>query len=180
MNRRISLKKFQDEILVKDEMAGRMSMFYAYPTSMLNALIEALSRFMWTPVVSEINLMGIFALKASICEEMIKHKRFDDDNTNMMCLRCMTGLIMLYDNLAPHGAFSKKSEIPITGTCNFLEKNTVIFTFFFSDCIVCLRKFQPMSDISLSTKSLLDSLRYATIHLHDPDTPKAIQDILDN
>ena len=39
--------------------------------------------------------------------------RFEADGTNMMCLRAMTGAIILFDHLHAQGAFIRKSPINV-------------------------------------------------------------------
>jgi hypothetical protein len=112
-------KKHHGEITIKDELANRMSLFFAYPTPMMNVVNETTANFLSQNAnsVPQENLTTALALMASVCEDMVTNKRFSNDNTNMFCLRCMTGAIILYDHLAPSGAFSKKSAIPIKGLC---------------------------------------------------------------
>ena len=116
MNRMKLSKKHHGEITIKDELANRMSLFFAYPTPMMNVINETTSNFLsQNQSVPQDNLTTALALMASVCEDMVTNKRFQKDDTNMFCLRCMTGAIILYDHLHSHGAFSKKSGIPIRG-----------------------------------------------------------------
>jgi len=72
----------------------------------------------------------------------------------------MTGAIILYDHLHSHGAFSKKSGIPIRA------------------CITILKTYQPQSGGS-TTDGLLNALRFTTVHLNDPETPNNIKQLLE-
>jgi len=67
----------------------------------------------------------------------------------------MTGAVILYDHLAPQGAFVKKSPINIKGTITVLKSYT-----------------------ESPTDGLLNALRFTTIHLNDEATPNAIKQML--
>lgn len=56
--------------------------------------------------------------------------RFEADATNMMCLRAMTGAIILFDHLHAQGAFAKKSPINVS---SFIY-NFVLFIFLHFMC----------------------------------------------
>jgi len=73
----------------------------------------------------------------------------------MMCLRAMTGAIILFDHLHAQGAFIRKSPINIKGCINVLKGYT-----------------------ASPTDGLLNALRFTTIHLNDPETPNAIKQLL--
>jgi len=162
LNRMKLSKKHHGEITIKDELANRMSLFFAYPTPMMNVVNETTANFLsQNAAVPQENLTTALALMSSVCEDMVTNKRFNNDNTNMFCLRCMTGAIILYDHLAPFGAFSKKSAIPIKA------------------CITCLKTFKPESGAAMSTDGLLNALRFTTVHLNDPETPNAIKQLLE-
>jgi len=160
LNRMKLSKKHHGEITIKDELANRMSLFFAYPTPMMNVINETTQSFLsQNQSISQDNLTTALALMASLCEDMVTKKRFATDDINMFCLRCMTGAIILFDHLHPHGAFSKKSGIPIRA------------------CITILKTFKPESD--MSTDGLLNALRFTTQHLNDPETPNNIKQLLE-
>jgi len=161
LNRMKLSKKHHGEITIKDELANRMSLFFAYPTPMMNVINETTSSFLsQNQSVPQDNLTTALALMASVCEDMVTNKRFNNDNTNMFCLRCMTGAIILYDHLYQFGAFGKKSAIPIRA------------------CITCLKTFKPEGG-AMSTDGLLNALRFTTVHLNDPETPNNIKQLLE-
>jgi len=162
LNRMKLSKKHHGEITIKDELANRMSLFFAYPTPMMNVVNETTANFLsQNAAIPQENLTTALALMASVCEDMVTNKRFANDNTNMFCLRCMTGSIILYDHLAPSGAFSKKSAIPIKA------------------CITILKTFKAESGAAMPTDGLLNALRFTTVHLNDPETPNAIKQLLE-
>ncbi|XP_040280584.1 CYFIP-related Rac1 interactor A-like isoform X2 [Bufo gargarizans] len=145
---------------VNNEMANRMSLFYADATPMLKTLSNATTKF-----VSENKSLPIedttdcLSTMACVCRVMLEtpgyRSRFTSTETLLFCMRVMVGVIILYDHVHPVGAFAKTSKIDMKG------------------CIKVL-KDQP----STSTEGLLNALRYTTRHLHDDTTSKQIRALL--
>lgn len=157
LNRK-KITKTELNITIRDELANRMSLFFAYPTPMMNVVNETTVKFLsQDSSVPRDNVTTALATMANVCQEMISQKKFQQDATNMFCLRAMTGAVILFDHLHNLGAFSKKSPINIKG-CITVLKNTN----------------QPGS-----TDGLLNALRFTTIHLNDPETPGAIKQLLE-
>lgn len=154
---RMKLSKKDLNISIRDELANRMSLFFAYPTPMMNVINETTVKFLSQGEgVPRENVTNALATMANICQEMVEKKTFENTDTNMFCLRSMTGSIILFDHLHATGAFSRKSPIHIKG------------------CITVLRNINgPAKD------GLLNALRFTTIHLNDPDTPANIRHLLD-
>jgi hypothetical protein len=154
---RMKLSKKDLNISIRDELANRMSLFFAYPTPMMNVVNETTVKFLSQDAgVARENVTQALATMANVCQDMVDKKKFRSDETNMFCLRCMTGSIILFDHLHAQGAFCKKSPI--------LIKN----------CILVLKNFQGGS-----VDGLLNALRFTTIHLNEPDTPNNIKHLLD-
>ncbi|XP_009277091.2 PREDICTED: uncharacterized protein LOC103898537, partial [Aptenodytes forsteri] len=126
---------------VNNEMANRMSLFYAEATPMLKTLSNATTKF-----VSENKTLPIedttdcLSTMACVCRVMLEtpeyRSRFTNTETLLFCMRVMVGVIILYDHVHPVGAFAKTSKIDMKG------------------CIKVL-KDQP----STSTEGLLNALR---------------------
>ncbi|MEE6484357.1 hypothetical protein FKM82_013849 [Ascaphus truei] len=145
---------------VNNEMANRMSLFYADATPMLKTLSSATTKF-----VSENKSLPIedttdcLSTMACVCRVMLEtpgyRSRFTSTETLLFCMRVMVGVIILYDHVHPVGAFAKTSKIDMKG------------------CIKVLKE-QP----STSTEGLLNALRYTTRHLHDDTTSKQIRALL--
>ncbi|XP_057713611.1 CYFIP-related Rac1 interactor B-like [Corythoichthys intestinalis] len=147
---------------VNNELANRMSLFYASATPMLKTLSDATSKFVAdNPDVPVENTTDCLSTMASVCKVMLEtpeyRSRFSNEETLSLCLRVMVGVIILYDHVHPAGAFVKTSNIDMKG------------------CIRLLRE-QPAS----SVEGLLDALRYTTKHLNDEATPKHIRNMLSN
>jgi len=153
---RMKLSKKDLNISIRDELANRMSLFFAYPTPMMKVLSETTVKFLSSDsTVPRDNVTTALATISNICHDMVFQKKFESDGTNMFCLRAMTGAIILFDHLHPQGAFAKKSSINIKGCINVLKSYT-----------------------ASPTDGLLNALRFTTIHLNDPETPNAIKQLL--
>lgn len=155
---RMKLSKKEHNITIRDELANRMSLFFAYPTPMMNTINETTVKFLSSGEggVPRENVTNALATMANICQEMVEKRSFDNKETNMFCLRSMTGSIILFDHLHAAGAFCKRAPIHIKG------------------CITVLKGFDGGP-----TDGLLNALRFTTIHLNDPDTPASIKHLLD-
>ncbi|NWR78748.1 FA49A protein, partial [Centropus unirufus] len=157
---RINNLQLDAESEVNNEMANRMSLFYAEATPMLKTLSNATTKF-----VSENKTLPIedttdcLSTMACVCRVMLEtpeyRSRFTSTETLLFCMRVMVGVIILYDHVHPVGAFAKTSKIDMKG------------------CIKVL-KDQP----STSTEGLLNALRYTTRHLNDDTTSKQIRAML--
>ncbi|XP_055560164.1 CYFIP-related Rac1 interactor A-like isoform X1 [Falco cherrug] len=157
---RINNLQLDAESEVNNEMANRMSLFYAEATPMLKTLSNATTKF-----VSENKTLPIedttdcLSTMACVCRVMLEtpeyRSRFTNTETLLFCMRVMVGVIILYDHVHPVGAFAKTSKIDMKG------------------CIKVL-KDQP----STSTEGLLNALRYTTRHLNDDTTSKQIRALL--
>ncbi|KAJ8272691.1 hypothetical protein GJAV_G00092290 [Gymnothorax javanicus] len=150
----------EDENEVNNEMANRMSLFYAEATPMLKTLSDATLKFVSENSDSPLeNTTDCLSTMASECTVMLEtpeyRSRFASEETASFCLRVMVGVIILYDYVHPAGAFVKSSKIDMKG------------------CIKVLRD-QPPS----SVEGLLNALRYTTKHLNDESTSKQIKSML--
>eukprot|EP01133_Synstelium_polycarpum_P015090 gene15090-17865_t len=154
---RMKLTKKDANIKIRDELANRMSLFFAYPTPMMKVLSETTAKFLSTETtVPRENVTTALATMANVCHDMVDKKKFNSNDINMFCLRAMVGSIILFDHIHAQGAFVKKSSINIKG------------------CIVTLKDHNG----STSTDGLLNALRFTTIHLNDPETPVSIKQLL--
>ncbi|XP_008273934.1 protein FAM49B-like [Stegastes partitus] len=145
---------------VNNELANRMSLFYASGTPMLKTLSDATSKFVSdNPDLPIENTTDCLSTMASVCKVMLEtpeyRSRFTSEETVLFCLRVMVGVIILYDHVHPAGAFVKTSNIDMKG------------------CIRVLKE-QPPS----SVEGLLNTLRYTTKHLNDETTSKQIKNML--
>uniref|UniRef100_A0A8C9U5E7 Family with sequence similarity 49 member A n=1 Tax=Scleropages formosus TaxID=113540 RepID=A0A8C9U5E7_SCLFO len=155
---RINNMNMDIENEVNNEMANRMSLFYAEATPMLKTLSDATTNF-----VSEVTNVNVF-LRTDQSVKMLSSdlpppreytSRFSSEDTLLFCMRVMVGVIILYDHVHPDGAFIKTSKIDMKG------------------CIKVL-KDQPADNV----EGLLNALRFTTKHLNYESTPKNIRAML--
>ncbi|XP_036405346.1 protein FAM49A isoform X1 [Megalops cyprinoides] len=145
---------------VNNEMANRMSLFYAEATPMLKTLSTATTNFVSENKTLPLeNTTDCLSTMASVCKVMLETpeytSRFNSEDTLLFCMRVMVGVIILYDHVHPAGAFTKSSKIDMKG------------------CIKVL-KDQPADNV----EGLLNALKFTTKHLNDETTPKAIRAML--
>jgi len=145
------------DIKIKDELANRMSLFFAYPTPMMKVLTDTTVNFLKSEPcpINKVQVVAGFSLMANVCLDMVEKSRFTNSKTNMFCLRGMTGSIVLVDHIDALGAFHKKSTINVKGAITKLKNFTEV-----------------------STEGLLNALRYTTVHLNDAETPQTIKLLL--
>jgi len=148
------------DLEVNNEMANRMSLFYAHATPMLKTLSDTTSRFVTEnkdlPVE---NTTDCLSTMAKICRAMIENPKyrckFHSEETMLFCLRVMVGVIILYDHVHPIGAFAKSSSIDMKASIKVIRDHA-----------------------QGKVEGLLNALRYTTKHLNDAATPKAIKTLL--
>ncbi|XP_065890759.1 CYFIP-related Rac1 interactor B-like [Dysidea avara] len=149
----------EGEVDMRDDVANRMSLFYAHPTPLLNALSATTKRFV--EMHSELpleNTTDCLSMVACVCRVMTEnpnyYTRFENEETIYFCLRVMVGVIILYDHVHPVGAFAKNAPIDIHKSVKVLK------------------------DHSQKTDGLLNALRFNTKHFNDEQTPKATKTLL--
>ncbi|KAK1172486.1 CYFIP-related Rac1 interactor B isoform X1 [Acipenser oxyrinchus oxyrinchus] len=157
---RINNVPAEGENEVNNELANRMSLFYAEATPMLKTLSDATTKFVSEHKNLPIeNTTDCLSTMASVCRVMLEtpeyRSRFASEETASFCLRVMVGVIILYDYVHPVGAFAKTSKMDMKG------------------CIKVLRDQPPNS-----VEGLLNALRYTTKHLNDETTSKQIRIML--
>ncbi|CAG5927892.1 unnamed protein product [Menidia menidia] len=157
---RINNMNLDIESEVNNEMANRMSLFYAEATPMLKTLSTATTNFVAENKTLPLeNTTDCLSTMASVCKVMLEtpeySSRFSSEDTVLFCMRVMVGVIILYDHVHPNGAFNKSSKIDMKG------------------CIKVL-KDQPADNV----EGLLNALKFTTKHLNDESTPKNIRTML--
>lgn len=110
-------KESFDDIVVKDDLANRMSLFFADATPMMKLITETTVNYLTNDGaennVTRNSVTSGLSLMANVCHDMVLKRRFESNVTNMFCLRTMTGCIILVDHIHPPGAFYKKSPIRV-------------------------------------------------------------------
>eukprot|EP01126_Amoeba_proteus_P012098 TRINITY_DN1496_c0_g1_i9.p1 TRINITY_DN1496_c0_g1~~TRINITY_DN1496_c0_g1_i9.p1 ORF type:complete len:325 (-),score=58.44 TRINITY_DN1496_c0_g1_i9:207-1061(-) len=139
------------KLKVDEELANKMSFFFAYPTPMMKVLIDATTEY---DAAAKPCLVGGLSTLANLCLGNITTTTLDDSKS-ILLLCCMTGCIILVDHLRPEGAFDRKSPIRIRLAISLLKTGT-----------------------SYNTDFLVNSLRFTTLHLNDETTMPAITKLL--
>jgi len=96
-------------ITVKDEDAGAVGLFTADYVPMMNALCRGAAK----AAKDNARVADTLALIANSCLKMIKNRKFENTETNMLCARAMTGAVVLFDHVDASGAFHKRSPLHI-------------------------------------------------------------------
>eukprot|EP01086_Lenisia_limosa_P013278 TRINITY_DN4222_c0_g1_i4.p1 TRINITY_DN4222_c0_g1~~TRINITY_DN4222_c0_g1_i4.p1 ORF type:complete len:311 (-),score=91.08 TRINITY_DN4222_c0_g1_i4:62-994(-) len=143
----------ESELTIDEELANRMSLFYAYPTPMTKCIVDVVTTAFPTSEVQASDLLSALSNIANICYSMVEKKKYTDDEMNLFCLRAMTACIVLFDHVAPEGAFVKKSPIHIKPCVNTLKART-------------------------DTSNLINTIKFTSKHFNDPETPANITALL--
>ena len=139
---------------VNDEVANRMSLFFAYPNPFTKALIDELQR---NKDIPRDELVQVFGLIANACKENANKNESNDPTRkekNFVLFRSMVAAIMFYDYTSPVGVFVGKSEVDVEG------------------CIQALKKYHNEST------DLLNTIRYGTKTFNNDTTPKKIINLM--
>jgi len=135
---------------VNDEVANRMSLFFAYPNPFTKALIDELQR---NKEISRDEMVKVFGLIANACKENANKNESQEQGRkekNFVLFRSMVAAIMFYDYTSPIGVFVPRSDVDMEG------------------CIQALKKYQNEST------DLLNTIRYGTKTFNNETTPKKI------
>ena len=132
---------------VNEDVANRMSLFFAYPNPFTKALIDEFGRM----DVSREHLGRCFALVANACRAMAeRHARPAERKEAFALFRAMVAAILFYDYVSPHGVFVKKSEVDVVA------------------CIMALRRHDG------DAADMLNTIRYGTHSFSADTTPRRV------
>jgi len=147
------LPKFQKhpDIKIKDDDASGMALFTAEHIPMNSCINKAGA----AAAGQDPEVSNVLATLAMSCANMLKAKRFSNERTNVLCARAMTGAIVMFDNIDPLGAFSKRSPINV------------------KVCVQLLKREFPPKDFN----PLLNAIHYSTKNFND--APQGTQNLFD-
>ncbi|RDD41336.1 Protein FAM49A [Trichoplax sp. H2] len=151
----------EETVEMSMDTANRMSLFYASPTPMLKMLSNATTKFVAENQSIPIENTTLYlSTLANTLKNMISNPKYSSNFTSeseiQFSICVMVGVIILYDHVHPFGAFSKKSDIDVTGAIKVIKSN------------------------NLNNKQhLLDALRFSTVHYGDESTPKSVKYLLE-
>lgn len=135
---------------VSEELANRMSLFFAYPNPFTKALIDEFTKN--ENLGPREHVTRCFALVANACRAMAE--RGGPPDTVLPLFRAMVAAILFYDYAHPLGVFVKKSDVDVVA------------------CVMALKRYEG------DTMDLLNTIRYGTHTFNSEMTPKKIIDIL--
>jgi len=141
------------DVKVKDDEASGMALFTAEHIPMMSTLAKTTKNYTESAGSQE-SVSNLLSTMANSCMRLAKIKRFSKPDLNLLCLRAMTGSIVLYDHLE-NRAFSKKSPIAIRDCINVLKKD-----------------YDPKE-----TEGLINSIRYSTVSFRS--APVSVQELFD-
>jgi len=142
--------------MIEDDLANRISLFYAYPTPMLKTVTDVTALFVAKNNLGR-SVSECLSGLAAACYHAVTKKRTQRPETVAFCLRVMVVSIILYDHIDPQGAFNKQSPINIKSSVKAIQAHGT------TDC-----------------SNLISALRFNTKHLNDESTPKNIKQLLSN
>jgi len=140
------------DVKVKDDEASGMALFTAEHMPMMSTLAKVTKNYSESSDAHD-GVCSLLSTLANSCMRLAKAKRFKPE-LNLLCVRAMTGCIVLYDHLEQK-AFSKKSPIAIR------------------ECIGVLKTSFDRKE----TEGLLNSIRYSTVSFRS--APTSIQELFD-
>lgn len=109
---------------VKDELANKMSLFFAYPTPMLNSIIESINSFLeknakgqgfvcFYSTGTAGKIAESLANLSNVCHDILLKSKYSNPETKNFCSNLMVATAVLYDHVSDHGAFVKSSPINV-------------------------------------------------------------------
>uniref|UniRef100_A0A5K3EFZ7 Bestrophin homolog n=1 Tax=Mesocestoides corti TaxID=53468 RepID=A0A5K3EFZ7_MESCO len=145
---------------LSDECCSKMSLFYAEATPMLKLISRYATQCHVVDVTIPMDVTSeCLAAMAHICRGLLvkpgMRSRVTRDDTLMLLLRVMTGVIILYDHIDPYGVFRKTSKLDV------------------KSCVRLLKEQNPKN-----VQCLLNAIKYSTLHFTDETTPRVIKQLL--
>jgi hypothetical protein len=145
--RRNLMKHANDpELIVKDQDANFLSLYSAPACPMMTKLAQDLKQVLIGDM--EKKICHMLATIANVCLQLLKAENSED--INELCVRAMVATIVLYDQAVPSGVFMNTSGVNVKGAVS----------------LVCKNFNEP--------RTLVNALRFSTIHLLDENTPSSI------
>jgi len=151
---RMKMNNAQMIIIVTDDLANKMSLFFAHSNPVSKALIDAINGGVSNRTCDPANTTDVFSILAGISYNKVAKKRADGDEIQFY-LRVLVTSILIFDHVDSAGAFSKGSRINIKAFVKTIQANG-----------------------GSNTEALLNALRFSSQHLNDESTPKATKLLL--
>jgi len=97
------------KVTVSDEMANKMSLFYAFPTPMLNVVKNCIQA---SNITDKNLIVNGLSLMANVCIFLVDKRKFANSKMLMYCLRAATGAAIIVDSLYDPGIFHPRAKKP--------------------------------------------------------------------
>eukprot|EP00455_Lapot_gusevi_P047757 TRINITY_DN650_c0_g1_i1.p1 TRINITY_DN650_c0_g1~~TRINITY_DN650_c0_g1_i1.p1 ORF type:complete len:310 (-),score=79.47 TRINITY_DN650_c0_g1_i1:143-1072(-) len=152
--RRSMGKRNQSELILTDEDANFISLFLASPIPMMNAITKGVTQLLKQREALTESVLQALGGMANICCAMVANNRVQNPQTIMLCLRAMTGAIVLFDHVNPTGVF-RRSLVSIKRCCEVLMRS------------------------NQDVRCLANVIKYSTKHFNDEDTPDNIKELFE-
>jgi hypothetical protein len=133
----------EDAGALGDEVANRMSLFYASATPAMSLLVGAVQKALLGGAVTLEVVLNALSVMASSTRDMLRNRQFTAPATNVFCLRTMVASVILFDHLDVHGVFCKRSPINVRS------------------CVAVLREWPDATE----RVALANMLRFTSRHL---------------
>lgn len=143
------------DMIITDEEANCMSLFYAHHTPMFKSVSQALLEHTKKKPELGPKLLDYFSLLAGSCYHSVVKQRVTAAGDKDSLLRALVVSTILYDTLHPEGVLVKGSPIDVK----------------------LVVKAVTATNVSLS-EPLMNGLRFNLIRLNDKATPKQIKSLL--
>nr|KAJ3419957.1 Protein fam49a [Polyrhizophydium stewartii] len=188
---RMKMNNAQSVAVVSDEVANKMSLFFAHSNPVTKALIDSANVAVMSRTLSLGGATDVFSILAGVSYHMVAKGRAGNDSA--FFLRVMVVSVLLYDHIDPAGAFIKNSKINVRALRNHFPTSHRHFRRPARHSpltpLTPLMPLMPRTQIKASIKviqssggsgadALLNALRFSTQHLNDETTPKAIKQML--
>ncbi|KAL7746117.1 hypothetical protein RI367_000519 [Sorochytrium milnesiophthora] len=139
---------------VNDELANRMSLFYAYPGPMLKMIIDATNTYVSEKGLTD-KVTNCLNVLSGVCNQAVTSSKLSNPAANVFALRVMVACIVMYDHIHSVGAF-KNSQVNIKAYVKTIQ-----------------------SSGGPATTTFMNALKYSTKTYNQPDTPKSVKSLLE-
>jgi len=153
--RRNLAKHANEDLVVRDQEANYVSLFFAPASPIMYNVAGKIGEIISANNEHGNGVKTLLSTIANVCLHLVKTEASNDEQINQLCVRAMVGAIVLYDSAVPTGAFGNQSGINIKGAVQLVCKN------------------YP------NPRTLVNALKYSTVHLSDNSACQAMLDELD-
>ena len=144
---RLKREKKTSDGEIKDEIVDRMSLFYAHASPMTRIVIDTTVSYISScDPINAAKGNKVLARLTEMCKFMLQSGKVTDSDTQQLYLRTMTACLLVLDHTNESGVFVKKSPVDIVG---------------------CIKLLQSWKDHNVD--SLMNSLRFMTVHSREPN-----------